>query len=56
MSVDLQLRLGQWQRQTRGDAKLPFHQILAADHFADRVFDLQPRIHFHEVEFAIFIQ
>ena len=41
---------GQWLACS--DAKLPLDQIEAGDHFSDRMFDLQTRIDFHEVEIA----
>ncbi len=36
-----------------GDAQLPFDEIETRDHFSDRVFDLQARVHFHEIEIAL---
>jgi hypothetical protein len=45
----------QRQRLAGGDAQLPFDQILAGDHFGDRVLDLQAGVHFHEVERAVLI-
>ena len=33
-----------------GDAQLPFDQIEPRYRLGDRVFHLQPRIHFHEIE------
>ena len=41
------------QRLARGNAKLPFDEVLARDHFGDRVLDLQPRVHLHEIERAV---
>ena len=41
------------QGLARGDPKLPFDEILAGDHFGDRVLDLQPRVHLHEIERAV---
>src|SRR5947209_6616048 len=40
------------QRQcfTGRDADLPFDEIRAGDRLGDRVLDLQPRIHLHEIE------
>ncbi len=43
-------RPAQRQRLAGGDAQLPLHQILAGDHLGDRMLDLQPRVHLHEVE------
>ena len=39
--VDRKLVLIEWQRSAGGDAKLPFHQILAGDVFGHRMFDLE---------------
>ena len=41
------------QRLAGGDAQLPLDQVEAGDHLGDRVLDLQPRVHFHEVERAV---
>ena len=41
------------QRLARGDAQLPFHEVEAGDHLRDRMLDLQPRVHFHEIERAV---
>ena len=35
------------------DRELPLHQIDAGDQLGDRMLDLQPRIHFHEVELLL---
>ena len=43
----------QWQRLACGHAQLPFDQVFTRDHFRNRVFDLQARIHFHEEELAV---
>jgi len=45
---DLVLREGQFAAAS--DVQLPFDQIGAGDHFGDRVFDLQARVHFEEPE------
>ena len=42
----------QRQRLAGGDAQLPFDQVEAGDHLGDRMLDLQPRVHLHEVERA----
>ncbi len=39
-----------------GHADLLLHQIKAGDHFGHRMLDLQPRVHFDEIEFAILIE
>lgn len=33
--------------------ELPLHQVSARDHLRDRVFNLQPRVHLHEVEVVL---
>src|SRR5277367_2226057 len=40
---------------TRSYANLRFHQVHAGDHFGDRMFDLNARVHFDEVELAGFL-
>ena len=50
MAIDLQFGLTRGQGLPGRDAQLPFDQIMARDHFGDRVLDLQPRVHFHEKE------
>ena len=46
------------KRQFRagGDADLLLHQVEAGDHLGDRMLDLEPGVHFDEVELAILIQ
>src|ERR671910_743694 len=39
-----------------GDAKLPFHEILAGDVFGHRMFDLETGVHLHEEERAVLVQ
>src|SRR5690606_1034290 len=43
--------IGLLERQTLAtcDADLPADQVDAGNHFRDRMFDLDPRVHFHEV-------
>ena len=50
--VSLHLHLGLAHRQIRsgGDLHLHFHQIQAGHHFRNRVFHLDPGIHFHKVK------
>src|ERR1035441_4223284 len=55
MAIQSKLILLEWQRLTCRNAKLPLHQIQAGDHLRDRMFDLKPRVHFHEVEAAFSI-
>ena len=38
-----------------GNAKLRLDQVYACDHFGDRMLHLNPRIHFNEVQLAIFV-
>ena len=37
------------------DAQLFADDIDAGDHFGDRVLDLQARVHFYEIELAVFV-
>lgn len=53
MAIQAQFVLGGRQRLAGGHAQLPFDQVMAGDHFGDRVLHLQPGIHFHEVEAAV---
>ena len=50
MATDFYLGLLQRQGFTPGDFQLPFHQILAGNHFGNRVLDLQAGVHFHKEE------
>ena len=43
------------QRLARGDAQLPLDQVEAGDHLGDRMLDLQPRVHLHEIERAVLL-
>ena len=40
----------------RGDAQLQFDEIEPGDRLGDRMLDLQPRVHFHEIEVAAGIE
>ncbi len=42
----------QRQRLAGGHTKLPFDEIEARDLLRDRMLDLQPRVHLHEIELA----
>ena len=53
---EVDLLLPQPQRLAAGDAQLQFDQIEAGDGFGDGMLDLQPRIHFHEIELAAGIE
>ena len=55
MAVDLQLVLGEGQRQSRSNADLFAHKVDAKDRFGDRVFHLQTGVHLDEKEFAVFV-
>ena len=48
--------LGQGHRLAGGDPDLLADEIDAADHLADRVFDLQARVHLDEMKFAVLVQ
>ena len=50
VAVQVDLFLGGRQGFASGDAELPFHEVVAGDHFGDRVFDLQAGVHLQEVE------
>ena len=41
------------KRLSRGDADLQLHQIESRDHFRDRMFHLQARIHFEKIKIAL---
>ena len=44
------------ERFTGGDAQLQFDQIEPGDRLGDGMLDLQPRVHFHEIEFAVLVE
>ena len=46
----LNVGLREGQRLAGGDEQLRAHQIQARDRFRDRMLDLQPRVHFEEIE------
>ena len=48
--------LGVAQRLAGGDADLLAHQVDAADHFGDGVFDLEAGVHFDERELAVLVE
>ena len=50
------VRLAEAERGAGGDADLFAHQIDAGDHFRDRMFDLEPRVHFDKIKFSILEQ
>ena len=55
VAVDRDLVLCQRQRFARRDTQLPFDQVEAGDHLGDRMLDLQPRVHLHEIEAAVLV-
>jgi hypothetical protein len=46
----------QRERLARGDAQLQFDQIQPGDRLRHGVLNLQPRVHFHEIELAGLIE
>jgi hypothetical protein len=50
---DRKLLLRLRQRLAGGNAQLPLDEVDAGDHLGDRMLDLQPRVHLHEVEAAV---
>ena len=53
---ELYLLLLQPERLAARDAQLQFDQIEPGDRLGDGMLDLQPRIHLHEIEFAVAIE
>src|SRR5207253_8633310 len=49
-SALLQFVLRKWQRLARGYLNLQLHQVNSGDHFGYRVLNLDPGIHFEEIE------
>ena len=56
MALQRHLVLRQRQCFAARHGQLPGHQVLAGDAFGDRVLDLQPRVHFQEVEAAFAVE
>src|SRR5471032_2104764 len=56
MALEHDVLLGEAQRRAGGDADLLAHDVDASDGFADGMFHLQPRVHFNEIEAAIFVE
>lgn len=55
MAVNAELALvGDGESLLAGDAELPFDEILSSDELGDGVFDLESRIHFHEIILVFF--
>ena len=44
------------ERFAAGDAQLQLDEIETGDRFGDGMLDLQPRVHFHEIELAALIE
>ena len=56
MPLEPDVALAVAERHAGRDAQLLAHDIDAADHLADRVLDLQPRVHLDEVERSILVE
>jgi hypothetical protein len=56
MTGQTDLILREIQRHSCGDHQLLFDEIDPGNHFGDRVFDLQPGVHFDEIEMAVLVQ
>ena len=50
VTLDRKQRLSQRQLLAGRHPQLPFHQIETCDHLSDRMLDLNPRVHFHEIK------
>ncbi|GBF25084.1 hypothetical protein MnTg02_00113 [bacterium MnTg02] len=55
MSVEAYFALRQTQRCSGGDPDLLDDNVDPGDHFGHWVLDLKTRVHFYEVEFAVFV-
>ena len=55
VAAQVDVRLAITERHAGRDAELLADDVDAADHFADRVLDLQARIHLDKKEFAVLI-
>ena len=49
---ELDIFLHKPQRLAAGDAQLQFDEIETGDRLGNGMLDLQPRVHFHEIELA----
>ncbi len=56
MAGEADLGLAIAERGAVGDAQLLAHDVDAADHLADRMLDLKPRVHLDEKEFAVLVE
>ncbi len=52
MTGELYLILRKSERFAGGDTQLQLDEVQPGDRLGDGMLDLQPRIHFHEIEFA----
>jgi hypothetical protein len=53
---ELDVALLEAQFLAGGHADLFLHDVDAGDQFGHRVFDLDPRVHFDEIELAVFVE
>ena len=53
MPAYFELVLTQRQRFAAGNTQLPLDQILPGNHFGDRMLNLKPGVHFHEIKRAV---
>ena len=56
MAVELDVFLPHGKLLARRDPDLMFDEVEAGDHLRHRVLNLQPGVHFYEVELAVLIQ
>ena len=56
MTAHLYVALAHGEAFAGGDADLLAHDVDARDHFRDRMLDLNARVHFNEVELAVFVK
>ena len=53
---ELDVLLLEPERLAAGDAQLQLDQIEPGDRLGDGMLDLQPRVHFHEIELAVWVE
>ena len=56
VAAEAHIALADRERHAGGDAQLLADHIDAADHLADRMLDLQPRVHLNEIERPVLVQ
>src|SRR5690606_25559002 len=56
VATEFNIALTQGEFFAGGNTNLLLHEIEAGDHFGDRVLDLDARVHFDEIELAIFVE